>query len=677
MIMSLDPVAVQVGQSSEMMVESRYNMYGAYQVLVSGEGVKGEITTEMKPDKDGNEPSLPRIKIKFTAHENALTGVRDFRIATPQGVSTVGQIVVTSFPVVADQAKENNNTIDVAREISVPATVCGSIESNEDVDYFKFNIGAPGDWTFHVRAMRLQDKIHDLQSHVDPIITLRSPAGGTLAVSDNHFFADPLLSYHFDEAGEYLLEIRDVRYQGNKYWQYAVEINDQPLISLIHPLVVAKGGESDIELLGDSVPANTRAKIDLPADTSTGEKEVSISLGDRITNPVQVWVTEEPPILETLDAHQTLETAQPVIVPGYLAGVISKEGEIDLYRFEATKGQIFSFEVKARRLQSSIDSIIRILDTNGNPLQEGDDLSLFRMTYSDSLIENWTVPADGNYFLEIRDLHLRGGSTYAYAIQTEIAEPRFDLYVDTDKTQLTPGTAGVIFVRAIRKNGFDGDIQLHIDNLPEGVAATCGQFLNKNMADANIILVARPEAKQNVSNVVIRGTGKHSAAAEDSEPLEITAVPLQEIYRPGGGRGHWPMVMNTISINAPGDIRKVTLSQYDITLKPGEKIKIDIELERAESFDKNVSLDPLFQHLSAVYGNTLPPGVSVVSGESKTLLTGKETKGHIVLQADAKAAPSARQQVAVMANISLNFVMKSTFSSEPLFVTIAKPDEGS
>lgn len=57
--------------------------------------------------------------------------------------------------------------------------------------------------------------------------------------------------------------------------------------------------------------------------------------------------------------------------------------------------------------------------------------------------------------------------------------------------------------------------------------------------------------------------------------------------------------------------------------------------------------------------------------ESKILLTGTEAKGHVVLEADSKAKPAKPQQVAIMANISLNFVMKRTYCAEPLWVTIA------
>ena len=78
----------------------------------------------------------------------------------------------------------------------------------------------------------------------------------------------------------------------------------------------------------------------------------------------------------------------------------------------------------------------------------------------------------------------------------------------------------------------------------------------------------------------------------------------------------------------------------------------------------------IYQHLGGVHGNPLPKGVSVVGNESKTLLSGKESKGHIVLQVAADAPAVSRQQFCVMANVSLNFVMKATYASKPVRVSV-------
>ena len=103
-------------------------------------------------------------------------------------------------------------------------------------------------------------------------------------------------------------------------------------------------------------------------------------------------------------------------------------------------------------------------------------------------------------------------------------------------------------------------------------------------------------------------------------------------------------------------------------------MRIDVEMTRAEGFDKNISLDVLFKHLSSVWGDTLPKGVTLDGSKSKILITGKETTGHITLVADDKIEMVERQQVSVMANISLNFVMKATYSSLPLFITTVPKD---
>ena len=240
MVMSLKPTALQVGSAAEIEFHTRYSLFGAYQVLISGEGVSGEV---LHPDKEeGKTPDLLSMKVRFTADAAALTGVRDVKIATPQGISTVGQLVIVQDPVVYETAK--NNTRDEATELPIPVTACGVIESNEDVDFFKFSVEAGAELNFHVRCGRLQDRIHDLQKHADPMLTIRNAMGGTVAASDNFFFGDPFLSVKFDRAGEYFLEIRDVRYQGNKYWEYSVEVTNRPFVSNIYPMGIPIGQET-------------------------------------------------------------------------------------------------------------------------------------------------------------------------------------------------------------------------------------------------------------------------------------------------------------------------------------------------------------------------------------------------------------------------------------------------
>src|SRR5215470_5481645 len=92
MLMSVKPAAAQIGQTTEHEVSARYNLHGARQIIVSGEGVKGEVVPPEKKEGEKppeTKPNLPKIKIRFTVAPDAVPGVRDFRIVTPQGASTV------------------------------------------------------------------------------------------------------------------------------------------------------------------------------------------------------------------------------------------------------------------------------------------------------------------------------------------------------------------------------------------------------------------------------------------------------------------------------------------------------------------------------------------------------------------------------------------------------------
>lgn len=675
MLMSLKPVAIQVGTTSECEVQSRYTLLGAYQVFVSGAGVAAEVVppeAPKDPPKPGDKPKdLLKLKVKFTVAADALPGVREFRLATPNGASTLGQLVVVRDPVIVEAA--DNNTAEKAQAVTLPATLCGTIEKVEDFDFFKFTAAAGQSMSFHVRCQRLQDKIHDLQAHADPILFLRDTKGGVLAVSDNAFFADPFLTHTFEQAGEYLLELRDVRYHGNVYWEYCIEANSRPYVTGAFPKALKIGAEAPLELSGVFLPADAKGAIKLPEGTHTGSVSLPLTLGDQVTNPVPFYVTDLPTFSEPATDNNSPMTAPTVEVPQVISGRIEAEADLDCYSFVAKKGDKFTFEILARRQLSNLDSFIRILNDKSQPLREDDDGRFGRLTFADTFLEGWEAPADGTYTVEVRDQHLRGGAGFEYVLQITRTVPYFELQLDTDKTLLTPGLSGAIFARVVRKHGFTGEVQLNVTGLPPGVTATCGRILAGKGQDGCIVLTAAADAGMLASELQISGTATHPQG-EGEPPLQLSAIatPYQEYYSPGGGRGHYPVESHVVSIGPPSDILSIKLSDTEISLKPGESKKIIVTLERNKDVNQNVTLDMLYKHLDSVFANSLPEGVTIDSNQSKTLLTGTTSEGAITLKADKNAPPVERQVGVVMANFAINFVMKATYASPPVFVTVEK-----
>jgi hypothetical protein len=738
MVMSLRPVAIQVGTTADLTVHSRYSMEGSYRVLISGSGVTGVVQetaapkppatnatmaqtappaktpiakktglsdrsgAAAKPIPTGNKtasksaggsksptvqkvsvtkktaaarsttrrqrrPTGDSLTIRFHADADAMPGVRDFRIASAHGASTVGQLVVVQDPVVAE-TDGDNNSIEKAQPIPIPSAVCGAIDQSEDRDYYKFHVEAGQSLVFRVRGMLLEDRIHDLQNHLDPILTLRGPNGSTIAVADNDIAGDPLLCERFDRTGDYTIEIRDVRYKGDRDWVYCVEVNDRPFVRTVFPLGVAAGKSAQFAPVGCLVPAGAAFKWTTPADWTAGLHAMQLPIAGRRANPTEVVVSDVPLVTEAAGPHDTVKAAQRVTAPVGINGRLLKEGESDVYTFTAKRGQPLSFEVFSRRAGSPLDSTIRILNAQGGVLLEGDDSAEEGRMSADASIEGWSPPADGTYAIEIRDLLQRGGPEYVYFLEITRAEPRFELTLDTDKTELSPGTNGVIFVSAVRRNGFAGDISLTIDGLPAGVAAYCSH-IPAGQRDGCVILSAAANSKRAMTNIVVRGNASHKRADGTLAALSAVALPMEEIYVPGGGRGHMPVESHAVAVGDPDDLRSVKLSTEAVTLKPGAAARVDVTIERAPGFTDNVLLDPTFDHLGRVFGNTLPPGVDVDAKASKTLLTGTQTQGYLTFRAAPNAKPVERRPVPVMANVSINFVMKATYSSQPLFIT--------
>jgi len=662
MLMDLRPTAIQIGSTAELQVSSRFGFAKAYQALFSGSGLSAEISPESSTGDS--------LKMKVTATSAAEPGVREFRVATPRGVSTIGQIVVVRDPVISE--KGSNDTLATAQAITLPAAVCGSIEKAEDLDVFKFTVKAGQALTFHVLAARLEDKIHDLQEHVDPLLTLKNARGVDLAQVDNYFFADPLLHYRFEQAGEYFLEIRDVRYKGNAFWQYCLEIHDRPFVTNVFPLQVRAGAENQLQLIGQNLPPEAQLDLPMPAELPMGRQSLVLPMGDTgPAGPVPAYASPLPSLLEISGDNNSQEKAQEISVPSGVNGRIESPADLDVYKFAAKKGERFSFQIVARRYQSALDSNLRILNEKGQVLVENDDLKHGRHISADSLLEFWSAPADGTYFIEVRDLLLRGGPEFVYLLEITRAEPYFYLQLDTDKSLVSPGGSAAVFVRAFRVNGFTGEIKLHVEGLPESVTAECGRILADGQ-DGAILLTAASDAPLQATNLRVWGEADFAPTPETKVHLVADAEPLQETYFPGGGRGHFPVDMHTLAVCAPRDILRVLIEPKELVLKPGESQKIEVKLERAAGFDKNVTLDVIYRHLNSVFGDTLPKGVTLNVAASKVLITGKSIQGQLTFKVDPKAEPVERQLVPVMAHVSINFVMKVSYCAEPFYLSVRK-----
>jgi len=93
-------------------------------------------------------------------------------------------------------------------------------------------------------------------------------------------------------------------------------------------------------------------------------------------------------------------------------GRIDRPGEWDVFRFDGRAGQTVVAEVYARRLDSPLDSVLRLTDAAGKQLAFNDDSpdegAGLETHHADSRLMV-TLPANGSYSVYIGDAQQKAG----------------------------------------------------------------------------------------------------------------------------------------------------------------------------------------------------------------------------------------------------------------------------
>ena len=363
----IDPVAVRRGQTVEIGVSGAMNWTGAWGLLCQSPGLRGDVLkietvqpaqTKARAAGRRRGAAAPVVRAKLEVGTDCPLGPREIRVATPQGASSVGLVVVVDDPVVAEADDVANDKPASAQKLSFPTVVSGRIGKLEDVDWYAFDAEKGQRVTFEVWGNRLENKIHDLQTHLDPIVSLHDQNGRELAAADNTQFADPVLSFQIPAAGTYFLQIRDTTYTGDPSWSYALHAMSGRVTTAVFPLAVNPGTTAHLATIGPGEESPRSTDLRIPGDVPPGEHYFSLAAVGGGSLPVLLVATTLPVIAETTDAPSAGDRARPAKLPAALCGRLGVRGDADGYGFEARKGAIYSFEAVAHRAGSECDPVL-------------------------------------------------------------------------------------------------------------------------------------------------------------------------------------------------------------------------------------------------------------------------------------------------------------------------------
>jgi hypothetical protein len=213
-----------------------------------------------------------------------------------------------------------------------------------------------------------------------------------------------------------------------------------------------------------------------------------------------------------------------VTIPKTINGVISQPGELDEFRIRVEKGTSLVAEVEARRLNSPLDSILQLVDSEGKVVAENDDFedkgSGLLTHQADSRIAH-VVSDSGEYRVVLRDHQGKGGPEYGYRLRITAPEPDFALRITPSSLNLRPGGSVQATVHVLRKDGFTNEIELRLANPVTGLLLQ-NPKIPGGQELAKITLSARRDFAGPVQTVRILGASQIAGKdlVRDAEPAD-------------------------------------------------------------------------------------------------------------------------------------------------------------
>jgi hypothetical protein len=433
---------------------------------VGGECLEGITALEFShpgivatPKLDAGGKPLP-LEYAIAIAADVPVGIYEARALTPFGLSSSRIFSVGDLPETTQS--QPATTPETATELAV-GSVCNATTPVRAANFFRF--AAKKDQRIAVDCAAA-----GIDSKLSPVVIVGDAAGRDLAVERR----GDVLTFTAPDEGSYILKVHDLTFKGGpeRFFRIALrELNaDQPAMR---------------QAAGEAVKAFSWPPTGLSPEAALAEAEPN-------------------------DGETGI---QKISLPCDLAGTFFPAADVDVFEFDAKKGETWWVEVASERLGLPTDPSIlvqRLVEANA---ETGAAESLVDVTEltdipspvkvssngyaydgppydagSTDILGKIDIPEDGRYRLQLLDLFggTRTDARNRYRLVIRKAAPDFavvawalhmelrngDRNALSKPISLRPGATMALEAVAIRRDGFDGPIDLTLENLPPGVTAT-------------------------------------------------------------------------------------------------------------------------------------------------------------------------------------------------------------
>ncbi len=529
-----------------------------------------------------------RLELEIAAAADAPIQPHYVRAISPRGASNLALFRSGDKPHRTEC--EPNSTLETAEKVSVPVTINARLNTDGDFDFFRFHAARGETLIFDLRAARNG-------SGLDASMVLVDPNNRRLEYDEDTFIWDPFFAYTFREEGDYIIAVQPTHARNDPGFLYQLDIRRAPHVQTLHPISLRPGAETEVTLFGSGLgDSNAKlrfdeagiegalvqargssavAKIRVGPNVREGEHTVHVVSGG-LSNPARFQV----------DASPVYSGTGPLKFPVSITGT-AKYRQPERFAFHAEAGQTLTFETRAWRLGSPVDSTLRILDAKGKMVASNDDVTIPGVNFSkDSRVSHQFKEA-GDYALEIRNLWQVTGENFPYQLAAAEAKPAYELQLGSDQPYIYPGESAKIKVSAVRRDGHKAGIPLSIEGLPAGFSAKPAEIA-EGSNEAEIEVAVPADAKP----------GTHARIEVKGGQLAWRQVRISS----GGGEGAtFTNVDHAYLAVAEKPRFSLECSATAVNLVRGGTAELKVMIRRREGFTEPVQLRAL----------NLPAGVTI------------------------------------------------------------------
>lgn len=565
-------------------VFSGSRLAGAQEILFHEEGIGF---------KDIKELDANKVEATLVIAPDCRLGEHHVRVRTVGGITYARTFWVSQFPNVDEV--EPNDDFDAPQALALNSTVEGEAKP-EEVDFYRVSAKKGQRISVEVEGLRINSLRNTVA--IDPYVAILDKDRFELAASDDSALLkqDSVVSVLAPEDGDYTIEVRDSAYQGRG--RYRVHIGTYPRPLAVFPAGGKAGSEVEFTFLGD-LKGVYQQKVKLPAQATDSFEVFGQHEGQLPPSGNKVRVSDYDNVIEAEPNNSREEATVGASLPLAFNGVLAEAGDTDYFKFSAKKGERYRFAAYANRIGSPVDTVIYVYDSAGKSIGSSDDAD----GSTDSRYD-FAAPADGEYFLRVRDMLDRGGEDFVYRVEAQPFVPGITVTMP-DQTRndaqywkqfdIPQGNNYAMVVNVSRQN-FAGDLVFDMPNLPAGVTWEAGT-IPRNISQFPILVKAAPDAPiaGKMTDLLVKPTdAEQKVVGRFEQQLDLVrGNPNGALYY-SSSHDQLPVAVTekvpfTISIDKP----KVPLVR-DGTMK------LKVRAHRVDGFDKKITVRMLWR----------PPGIS-------------------------------------------------------------------